>query len=234
MRTALRNMAGSALALLLAGAATAASSGEERLRFQVLLDDRPIGTHEFRIAAESDHRIVESRAHFDVRVLFVPVFSYSHANTEVWVDGCVQRLDSETDSNGRPYRVSLDRAAGGYRIATRDGAVEEPAECINTFAYWDPAFLRQSRLLNSQTGELIDVEVEPLGVVELDWPGLAGPVEGFRILAESDGVDIRVYYTEAGRRWVALESRLENGRLMRYLPAVEVRHAAGQDTTGEG
>jgi hypothetical protein len=227
-------MAGSALALLLGSAATAADSAGETLRFQVLLDDKPIGTHEFRIAGDRDRRTVETSARFDVRVLFVPVFRYSHENTEVWADGCVQRLDSETDSNGRPYRVSLDRGEDGYRIATLDRAVDEPADCISTFAYWDPDFLQRSRLLNSQTGELIEVEVEAPGRVDLDWLGFAAPVEGFRVLAESDDVDIRVYYSEAGRRWVALESRLESGRVMRYVPAVELRHASGKDVTGEG
>lgn len=234
MKNAIKTGAAAILALLLGATSAGADASRDTLRFQVLLDDKPIGTHEFRIAAEQDRRIIESKARFDVRVLFVPVFSYRHANTEVWIDGCVQRLDSETDSNGRPYRVSLARDEGGYRIATQDGSTQAPTDCINTFAYWDPAFLRQSRLLNSQTGELIEVEVEPLGVVELDWPGVDTPVEGFRILGESDGVDIRVYYSEAGRRWVALESRLENGRLMRYLPAVEMRHASSQNATGEG
>ena len=234
MKNAIKTGAAATLALLLGATSAGADASRDTLRFQVLLDDKPIGTHEFRIAAEQDRRIIESKARFDVRVLFVPVFSYRHANTEVWIDGCVQRLDSETDSNGRPYRVSLDRDEAGYRIATQDGSVEEPAACINTFAYWDPAFLQQSRLLNSQTGELIEVEVEALGVVDLDWPGIDTPVEGFRILAESDGVDIRVYYSEAGGRWVALESRLENGRLMRYVPSSELRHASGTGVTGEG
>ena len=234
MRAAIRILAAGALTLGLGSAANAADAGADTLRFQVLLDGRPIGTHEFRIAAEQGRRIVESAARFDVRVLFVPVFRYSHDNTEVWVDGCVQRLDSATDSNGKPYRVSLHRAGDGYRIATLEGSSEETASCISTFAYWDPAFLQQPRLLNSQTGELIEVEVEPLGVVDLDWPGIDVPVEGFRIVAESDGVDIRVYYSEAGRRWAALESRLENGRLMRYVPSVELRHASGRDVTGEG
>jgi hypothetical protein len=234
MNVTIRILAAGTLALGLGSGAKAADAGGDILRFQVLLDDRPIGTHEFRIAGESNRRVVESRARFDVRVLFVPVFRYSHDNTEVWADGCVQRLDSETDSNGTAYRVSLKRDESGYRIATLDRSVDEAADCINTFAYWDPAFLRQSRLLNSQTGELIEVEVEPLGLVDLDWSGVEVPVEGFRIVSKSDDVDIRVYYGEAGRRWVALESRLGSGRLMRYLPSAELRHASGASITGEG
>jgi hypothetical protein len=234
MKSTAGTLAGGALALLLGSTAAAADTAGDTLRFQVLLDEKPIGTHEFRIAGDRDRRTVETRARFNVRVLFVPVFRYSHDNTEVWADGCVQRLESETDSNGRPFRVSLDRGEDGYRIATLEGSSEDTASCISTFAYWDPAFLQQTRLLNSQTGELIEVEVEPLGVVDLDWPGVEVPVEGFRIVAESDGVDIRVYYSEAGRRWVALESRLESGRLMRYVPSVKLRHASGGSLTGEG
>lgn len=225
----------SGLRAVLAGGTLALAAGlpgvalgqqdEQRLAFRVLLDDKPIGRHEFRIRDGQGRRVVETEARFDVKMLFVTVFSYRHDNTEVWRDGCLQSLESETDSNGTPYRVSLESGDDGYRVVTRDGREFYPADCLMSFAYWDRRFLERERLVNSQTGELLEVDIRPLGRQELEWAELSGPVEGFRIVSEAgadteaEDVDIKVYYRESDQRWVALESTLESGRLMRYLPA---------------
>jgi hypothetical protein len=215
-----RSLVIAAAALLLPlASATANESKRTSLGFEVLLDDKPIGTHEFRIFDDAGLRTVETNARFDVNVLFVPVFSYNHSNTEVWRDGCLAQVRSETDSNGTPYRVMLERAEGAYEVQTIDESLTYPADCLMTFAYWDPAILEQPRLLNSQTGELVDVRVEPLGVTDPDWLSSDVPVEGHRIVGEDADVDIRVFYHRETGRWVALESLLSNGRIMRYVPS---------------
>jgi len=219
-----------ALALWFGTAVSASQTARTALGFDVLLDDRPIGTHEFRIIEEAGTRTIETTARFDVNVLFVPVFSYNHSNTEVWRDGCLAQVRSETDSNGTPYRVSLDRAQGAYEVQTIDDSLTYRSDCLMTFAYWDPKFLEQSRLLNAQTGELVDVEVESLGVIDPDWLVPDVPVEGHRIVGQDGAVDIRVFYDRDTGRWVALESKLANGRVMRYLPSQGLQSSLGGPT----
>ncbi len=191
---------------------------EGKLRFQVLLDDKPIGSHSFRILESDSQRVIESAAAFDVSVLFVPVFSYRHSNTEVWRDGCLVRLDSATDSNGKHYRVEARQETSALAVVTESAARTYPADCLMSFAYWDRRILGQERLLNAQTGELVEVDILPLGTSEITLGDLALAADGYHILAESEGFDIRVWYSQADGRWLALESRLPNGRLMRYIP----------------
>ena len=221
MRTLPRLCLTAALGLLAAAPAAATTDASQALVFQALLDGDPIGVHEFRIREQDSGRVVESRAKFDVSVLFVTVFRYRHRNTEVWQDGCLQRLDSETDSNGTTYDVDVRSQPDGYRVVTEDDSRFYPLECLMSFAYWDRRFLERDRLLNAQTGELIDVRIESLGTTELDWPGVGEPVEGFHIVSEPDDVDIKVYYRQGDGRWTGLESVLESGRVMRYVPAGE-------------
>jgi hypothetical protein len=214
------------LALLFGTPSLAGTLAQREFNFDVLLDGKPIGSHEFRITDGSETRKVETSASFDVSILFVTVFRYRHSNTEVWQDGCLQRIASETDSNGNPYRVTLDRASEGYRVTTLDDSVTYPVDCMMTFAYWDRRFLEQPRLLNSQTGELIEVQVQPLGTGRPEWLPVDAPVEGYRIVAESQDVDIRIFYNRLDGRWVALESLLESGRVMRYLPSEAAQRTA--------
>jgi hypothetical protein len=235
MRFSRTAISGFAAALAIASGTTMGmSQGAEEMRFSVLLDDRPIGEHRFRIQESPQGRVVESEARFDVSVLFVPVFSYRHSNTEVWRDGCLSRIESETDSNGDRYLVDGRREALAFAVETAEGASSYATDCLMTFAYWDRSFLGQDRLLNSQTGEVVAVNVQPLGSERLTIAGNEVPAEAFRIRAVDEGLDIKVFYDERNGRWVSLESRLANGKLMRYLPAADERLAMTENPRQAG
>jgi hypothetical protein len=210
------------------GLGVAAASTKDALTFAVSLDDQPIGIHRFRMADDGAMRVVDSEATFDVRILRVPVYRYRHSNTETWRNGCLKRIDSETDANGTPYRVDLSKTAAGYTIVTPSETRTYEVDCLMSFAYWDQRFLQQQRLLNTQTGELMAVEVQSLGESQRQVANQMLSVQGFRIRAELQGVDIKVFYHRADGRWVALESVLENGRTLRYALAADDRLAAAE------
>jgi hypothetical protein len=226
MRTTRRILIGAAIALMAPGLGVTTAAAQDPLTFAVSLDDRPIGVHRFRIVDDGATRVVESAASFDVRILRIPVYRYRHRNTETWQNGCLQRLDSATDANGTPYAVDLSKTGRGYRIVTPSETQTYEGDCLMSFAYWDQRFLQQKQLLNTQTGELVAVEIQPLGQSLREIANRTLPVEGFRILAESRDIDIQVFYDSADGRWVALESVLEGGRILRYLATADDRLAA--------
>jgi hypothetical protein len=228
MRTTHSLLISAAIVLITPGLGVAAASTKDELTFAVSLDDKPIGMHRFRIADDGATRVVESEALFDVRILRVPVYRYRHSNTETWQNGCLTRIESETDANGTPYAVNLSRTAKGYMIATPSETSTHEADCMMSFAYWDQRFLQQKQLLNTQTGELIAVEIQSLGESKREIANRTLSVEGFRILAKPQNIDIKVFYHRADGRWVALESVLENGRLLRYAPAADDRLASAE------
>jgi hypothetical protein len=83
-----------------------------------------------------------------------------------------------------------------------------------SFAYWNPKMLEQPRLLNTQTGELTDVRVEPLGEEKLTVRG--APLRARRYALTAEDLRIDLWYT-AQAEWVQLESRVSGGRRLRYL-----------------
>jgi hypothetical protein len=221
-----KSLAG-AICLLTATVATASTGPQvETLSFDVLLNDKPIGSHTFVIRDEPDRTVVRSQARFDVEVLFVPVYSYRHSNVEVWRDGCLRRIDSETDSNGDRYRINGELGDDGFRVATLSENRRYDDSCVMSFAYWNKRMLGQQKLLNAQTGELIDVDVSALGRRTLALPGGSVDTNAFRVTSADGEVDILLHYSRDGDRWLALESTLQNGRVMRYRPAGDTRMAA--------
>lgn len=227
MRTTRRLLIGATIALMAPGlGVAAAAAAQDPFTFAVSLDDRPIGVHRFRIVDDGATHVVESDASFDIRILRIPVYRDRHRNTETCQNGCLKQIDSETDANGTPYAVDLSKTVRGYRIVTPSETQTYEGDCLMSFAYWDQRFLQQKQLLNTQTGELVAVEIQALGESKREIAHRTLSVEGFRILAEARDIDIKVFYNSADGRWVALESVLESGRVLRYAGAVDDRLAA--------
>ena len=119
-------------------------------KFDVYLDDKEIGFHHFHVAEAGEIRQLRSVASFDYRLLLVPLFRYEHENREIWHGDCLHSIESFTDSNGEEFRVAGRRSAGAFRVSTHAGDASLP-ECVMSFAYWNPAFLEQRTLLNTQS-----------------------------------------------------------------------------------
>ena len=167
-----------AVALLLPTHAPSAQVDDSRSwEFSVLLDGSKIGYHRFELSQRGDMQEVRSEASFDVRFLFVTAFRYRHSNRELWADdGCLSRIDSMTRQNGDRLSVQGARVGDAFQLETVD-RTDTLRDCVMTFAYWNPEFLEQSKLLNPQSGEYLPVDVEPLGVqpvTVLMAPGLPG------------------------------------------------------------
>lgn len=198
------------LALAVTPGANALDTGD--YAFDVYLDDKKIGAHKYRIRRDEDRVLVESEAKFDVKFLFFTAYSYRHKVTERWDKGCLEEIIASTTTNGEKQDVSGEYASGTFAI-TRNGDEENYQECVMSFAYWNPAFLEQQKLLNPQTGEYLPVNVEAVEP-STAMTDLAGRVtEAWRVTAKD--MDVVVLYA-SDRQWLGLESRLKGGRTLRY------------------
>jgi hypothetical protein len=186
---------------------------EEQWRFRVYLDDKEIGYHHFTLTQSGAQERLDTRAEFDITFLRLPLFSYRHSNVEHWNNNCLQRITSHTDQNGTQFRVEGMATDDGFMITSNSGESTLPS-CISSFAYWDKAFLEQDRLLNSQTGDYVDVVVEYLGENTLTIAESAVPAQHYRLTAGD--LDIEVWYAHDGR-WLALQSTTTDGSLLRYV-----------------
>jgi hypothetical protein len=201
------------LALALCTPALAAASLAGEWRFRVLLDEREVGSHVFRVVERAGERRVESDARFTVKFLFIDAYTYTHRARERWQGECLAAIESNTDDNGERLAVRGTRDGRRFTVDAGSGRAELP-ECVMSFAYWNPAMLRQPRLLNAQTGELLDVRVESLGEETIAVRG--APLAARRYALHAPDFRIDLWYA-AGRDWVQLESRTDGGRRLRYL-----------------
>lgn len=182
-------------------------------RFEVYLDDSRIGFHEFELEEQADGRLkLQANARYDVKFLFINAFRYRHNIEEIWRGNCLTDIDASTNSNGSKTRVEGELTEQGFQIETGESERALGA-CVMTFAYWNPAFLKQSRLLNPQTGEFLEVEVEALTQDTVRLHGRDVAANGYLIKARN--MEVKVWYSE-NQVWLALESPTKSGRVLRY------------------
>lgn len=199
-------------ALAFSSPTPANTSDVARWDFDVYLNEKKVGKHSFEVVEADGVRRVMSEANFVYRVLFIPAYKYEHRSAERWSDNCLLEFDARTNANGDRIEVSGERNGSGFLVETDDAPVQLP-ECVMTFAYWNPEFLEQPRLLNPQTGEYVDVTVEKVGMETLEVKGKPITANRYRLTAYE--VDLTLWYS-ADNEWLALESVAEGDNIIRY------------------
>ena len=200
------------LGLLLFASIAPAQAESRAWNFRVFLDDREIGYHRFTLRNHGNERELHSEARFNVELLFITAYRYSHEATERWRGDCLAELRAYTNDNGTRYQLEAARI-GERLVVARNQERENLHGCVMTFAYWNPQMLGQGRLLNAQTGEYVDVTVTPNGVETLLVRG--NPVKARRYALRGPELAIDLWYSPANE-WLALESTTDGGRRLRY------------------
>lgn len=204
-------------ALGMASPIHAVSHSDKNWEFKVYLDGDEIGFHHFSLIRNEDHHEIHSNASFDVKFLFFNAYSYRHNNVEHWNGQCLTSINAMTDDNGDLYDVSGNSAEDGFIVSTRENEESEKQNrylpCIKTFAYWDPQFMKETSLLNSQTGEMISVASKFIGEETLLHDGDEITTKRYRLNGEDLQIDL--WYSDDDH-WLALESLTESGHVIRY------------------
>jgi len=189
------------------------AAGGSTWKFRVYLDEKEIGYHHFYLLESGETRQLKTVASFEYNLMFVRLFHYEHENHEIWTGDCLQSIDSQTNSNGKSFRVNGRRTTGEFRVSANGGEASLP-ECVMSFAYWNPSFLEQSMLLNTQDGEFLDVEISEPVFDALTISGGQRPAYRYHLSAGDPKLDL---WYSADRQWLALESEVRGGRKLRYV-----------------
>jgi len=186
--------------------------GNQTWDFRVFLDEKEIGTHRFELIERAGGRELVSDARMKVKLLFVTAYTYDHHDVEHWDGDCLSKLSSTTDDNGEKHRVDVQRREGATIVQTLKGT-QRLGECVLTFAYWNPAMLRQTQLLNSQDGENVKVKIADAGPDSILVRGVKTPARRYELRSEKLSIDL--WYSEQ-QQWLALESKTARGQKLIY------------------
>jgi hypothetical protein len=169
--------------------------------FDVLRNGQAFGRHEVRFDEGQDGALlVDIDISLRAGLGPITVFRYEHAAEEVWRDGQLVSLEAETLKDGDRVAVDVER-----------GSDADLADLIPS-SYWlgyDPAL---TRILNTETGAPMPVEIEDLGLETIETA--SGEIEA-RHIRMTGTLTVDLWYDAEGR-WVGcvFEAR---GQTIRYV-----------------
>lgn len=144
------------LVLTLLLSAAGAHAQPRTLEFDVLREGAPIGIHRVIIDERDGETRVEIAIDLAVRFAFLTLYRYTHRSHETWRDGRLVALDAQTDDDGARTQVEARTSADGLAVRGSGGTYLAAGDTVPT-SYWNRDKLARDRLLDTQSGKLIDV-----------------------------------------------------------------------------
>ena len=143
-------------------ALAAAPARAEDYAFKVFCNGSQVGYHEVHVRREDDETDVDIDAHIDVTMAGIEVYRYRHRSHEVWRDGKLEALNSETDDDGDAQSVTVHPGDNGMLVVENNqGTHEVPSDTLPT-DLWNPEVLGKRELLDTESGRTLKVQVAQL------------------------------------------------------------------------
>jgi hypothetical protein len=142
-----------ALAMTTIGAAGATNDRH----FSVLYGDRRIGTHSIVYSSDGEDTRVSTEIHLVTKVAFITVFAFNHRSEEIWRNGRLMSLRSETIEHGEALHVEGAVTPDGFRVVSKAGQLIAPAATLTSNSLWTPTVLEQDTVVDAQHGGIFGV-----------------------------------------------------------------------------
>ena len=131
--------------------------------FTVLRKGKPFGSHVLTFDRSEDGKL-QVTTDVDLLVKFGPItaFKYRLDSVEEWVDGQLVALNGKSNNDGRKGVVSAKVENGDLLVDSTkfDGAL--PIGTIPS-SHWNRLQVYQGQMLSTETGEVLDIDVEMIG-----------------------------------------------------------------------
>lgn len=190
-------LAAAAILLATAAAGRADLPADQILVYDILRNGEPLGSQSFTLRRQEREVVAELRTEIDYRLLTVPLYSFRQTGREVWRDGRLVELVTDTDDNGTASRLRVHASGDGATLEIDDTrqrrAVPQP---LAAASLWNRGALDYARLIDTITGSLLDVSVNPTGEETVMAGGRPERAQGFRV---TGGLTRDLWYGADGR-----------------------------------
>ena len=153
------------------------------LAFDIMRNGEAIGTHTYRFNKSGNGTEVRIKTDIDFRLLFIPVYKFEHESREVWRNGRLTSLESNTNENGTPVKLAVHREEDSLMVMAEDGNLHVDREIIPA-SLWNRLVLNRTETLTTVSGNLKTFQVEYVGEEIIDVRGQKTTTQHFRLTGE--------------------------------------------------
>lgn len=184
----------------------------DEIRFDVTRNGQPVGWHKTTFAENGNELDVLSVFDLKIDFLFFTAFRFRYESAAYWRNGALERLKARTDDDGTRSSFEAVREGSGYVIESERETYSTRGPVYPT-DHWNPAVLRQDRVLNTLTGRINEVRITPVDRENVETE--RGPVMATRY-AYTGELETEVWYDDAGR-WVKMRFAGRDGSTIEYV-----------------
>lgn len=184
----------------------------EEIYFDVYRKGDKVGYHRVRFSGSASDLTVQSDFQLRIDVLFITVFRYLYQSEGRWRQGQLERLTASVDDDGKVVAVDVVPSGGRLKVESADKAFMTDSPLFPT-SHWNAEVLGQTRVLNTLTGQINDVRIEPRGRETITTE--RGTVTATRY-AYTGALQTEVWYDDAGR-WVKMRFNGPDGAEIEYV-----------------
>jgi len=209
-------VAGRALSSVAASAATApilSFAGATR-RFSVLYQGSRIGAHTIQYSSATGETRVRTDIDLLVKVAFFTVYAFAHHSQEIWRDGRLMSLTSQTVEHGETLHIEGAATPQGFRVVSKSGPFIASPDTLTSNSLWTPAVLAQETVVDAQYGGIIGVSARRISVEEIDI--VASRIRATRYSLITPYLAGTIWYDAQGR-WVRGEFERDGSKIQYRL-----------------
>jgi hypothetical protein len=208
---------------LLATSSTAALASDDfpygsSLSFAAIRNGQTIGHHRLTFQKNGDQLTVSTAIDLAVKIMGVTAYRYMHRAQEVWSGDIFQGLTAQTDDDGKKYAIQIRRDGAALTVERnarlRDGPVRTtlPPQLLPS-THWNVRQIRQSALVNTQTGTEARIQVSVLGRETIRTANASIDSTHYRY---SGDLVMDQWFDDAGR-WAKTSFTASDGSTIEYL-----------------
>ncbi|MEO0549373.1 MAG: DUF6134 family protein [Pseudomonadota bacterium] len=168
--------------------------------FTVLRKGKPFGQHKLSFS-ETDDGALKVTTDVDLRVKIGPItaFRYRLDSVEEWIDGKLFSLSGKTNNDGRKDSVSA-RTEGDVLVVNGSDFKGDLPTTIIPSSHWNRMQVYSDRMLSTESGEVIDVDVQNLGRDAVSVGDQTVEATHYRLVSD---LTVDLWYDDQSR-WVKL------------------------------
>ena len=205
------------LSVVFAFATMPVSASELDAKFLIKHEGKVIGYHHVRGRETALGLVVDTEVEMRVKFGPIPLYKYDHEAREVWRNGEVISIESKTNDNGTKTSVFAHRKDDTLLIDGTLYSGPAPVDAVPP-SYWDKSLITARSVINTQTGEIVDVGVEHIG------PSAAPDNQAAEQYRISGTINVDVWYD--GSRWIGSHLFVEGEELIYERVDGESQYAA--------
>lgn len=158
-----------------------------------------IGEHRVTFTQKGEQLVVDVENKVEVRILAITAFRFEANRRELWQGDRMVGYRSVTHEDGRDIAISGEVVGDRLVIDAPSGRIETEAGTFPTHP-WNKAIAGESVLMDTKTGELLNVDIANLGEEVIEAGGRTIEATKYRVTGDAE----REVWFDDEDNWVRL------------------------------